>query len=233
MSKLIVLEGTDGAGKSTQIKLIQKYLQEKGLSYDYFHFPMYGHNQFSDIISRFLRGEFGSIEQVDPYFVANIYAMDRFLFLPELKKSLESKDVVILDRYVMSNVAYQAAKFPNVEERNKMINWIRDLEFLFLKLPYPDLNLFLDIPIEVTGKRLEEKREGNDRTYLNGKSDIHESDLEFQKRVRQIYLNVMGGGSNCKIVKSYVTDVDDNYKILAPEILFESYKEYLDYVISH
>ena len=80
--KLIVLEGTDGAGKSTQLNLIKKYLEEKHLKYAYLHFPKYGHNEFSAVIAKFLQGDFGGVDDVNPYFVANIYAMDRFLFLP-------------------------------------------------------------------------------------------------------------------------------------------------------
>lgn len=232
MSKLIVIEGTDASGKGTQCKIIQKYLQDKGLTYNYFHFPMYGHNQFSDIIARFLRGEFGSVDQVDPYFVANIYAMDRFMFLPELIKSLETHDVVLLDRYVYSNISYQAAKFLDILESQKMISWIMRFEFGFLNLPYPDINIFLDLPIEITGKRLEDKREGNDRDYLKGKSDIHETDLGFQERVRQNYLNTMEGGRNCKIIKSYI-NTNEGFSVLSPEDLFNSYKKDIDYVLSH
>ena len=84
--KLIVLEGTDSAGKGTQLKLTKEYLISKNIKFDYLHFPKYEHNEFSNIIAKFLRGEFGDIDEVDPIFVANIYAMDRYLYLPEFKK---------------------------------------------------------------------------------------------------------------------------------------------------
>ena len=120
--KLIVLEGTDGAGKSTQLNLIKKYLEEKNLKYAYLHFPKYGHNEFSAVIAKFLQGDFGGVDDVNPYFVANIYAMDRFLFLPELKQLLEDNDVVLLDRYVFSGMAFQAGKYE--DEGNEIITWI-------------------------------------------------------------------------------------------------------------
>jgi len=222
--KLIVLEGADASGKGTQAKQISKYFLENNLSYDYFHFPMYGHNQFSELIAMFLRGEFGNVDEVDPLFVANIYAMDRFRFLPELEKALENKDVVLLDRYVYSNIAYQCAKFENKIDRQRMREWIHGFEFGFLNLPYPDLNLFLDVPIQVTRKRLEQQKDRKDREYLQGKEDIHEVNLDFQKRVRENYLISMEGGVNCKIIPCVIQPI-------TPEEIFASYVKYLDYVL--
>ena len=224
--KLIVLESIDGGGKSTQIKIAEKYFEEKNLKFVSYHFPMYGHNQFSDIIARFLRGEFGTADEVDPLFVANIYAMDRFRFLPELEKAMEENDVVLLDRYVYSNIAYQCAKFHNENDITNMKEWIFEFEFQFLNLPYPDLNLFIDVPNDVASKRLEQKREGEDRNYLNGKSDIHEADSDLQKRVRDNYVRFMSGAINCQIVPTVYKDV-----VLNPEQLFDSYKKYFDYIL--
>ena len=196
---------------------------------------MYGHNQFSDMISRFLRGEFGTIDEVDPLFVANIYAMDRFRFLPEMEKALEENDVVVLDRYIYSNIAYQGAKYPKESEDNKIIReWIHEFEFNFLNLPYPDLNIFFDVPIEIIKKRLEEKREGEDRNYLKGKQDIHEADLDFQRRVRDNYILSMEGAINCKIIPCAEISGDfggQHWYVLKPQDLFESYKKYLDFVL--
>jgi len=209
MSKLIVIEGIDASGKGTQCDLIKKYFNNRKLSFSFFHFPMYGDNQFSDVIAKFLRGEFGGINEVSPYFVANIYAMDRYMFLPTLRLALDTMDVVLLDRYVFSNLAYQGAKYPNNSiESAKIKQWILDFEFKFLKLPYPDLNIFLDVPTEVTKKRIEAKREGRDRDYLQGKQDIHEVDFEFQERVRQNYLGIMEDSLDCKIVNCTIPALD-------------------------
>ena len=230
--KLIVLEGGDGAGKSTQTDLVKKYLKEKNLSHKYFHFPMYGHNEFSEIIAKFLRGEFGKADEVDPYFVANIYAMDRYLFLPELEKHLRENDVVLLDRYVFSNLAYQGAKYPNNSIQSARIKqWILTLEFEFLKLPYPDLSLFLNVPIHVVKERLENKRNGDDRKYLKGKNDIHEEDLELQKRVTHNYLSVMEDSKNCEIIQcghQYGLNGNISWNIYSPEEIFDSIEVKLD-----
>jgi len=193
---------------------------------------MYGHNEFSDIIARFLRGEFGSIDKVSPYFVANIYAMDRYMFLPELQMMMNDVDVVLLDRYVFSNLAYQGAKYPNGSiASNQVKKWIMDFEFEFLKLPYPDLNIFFDVPTEITGKRLEEQR-GDDKEYLQGRQkDIHEEDMEFQERVRQNYLGVMTDSPNCKIVPCTLS-AGDKHLVISPENIFKMHvKTALDYVL--
>jgi len=232
LNKLIVLEGTDGSGKSTQVELVKKYLQERSLKFQFFHFPMYGHNEFSEVIAKFLRGEFGGVDDVDPYFVANIYAMDRFMFLPDLQKAIDENDVVLLDRYVFSNLAYQGAKYEG-EEREKIKNWIYEFEFKFLKLPYPDLSVFFDVPMDVVTKRLENKREGNDRDYLQGKQDIHEADLGFQSRVRDNYLSLVGS-VNYQIIgcATQLGDSKDHqWFVYPPEELFKFYRKALDYVI--
>jgi len=229
--KLICIEALDAGGKGTQIEQISNYFKDKGLSFTHYHFPMYGHNQFSDVIAQFLRGEFGSIDEVDPLFVATIYAMDRFRFLPQLEKDLENNDVVLLDRYVYSNIAYQCAKYKDTEEADKMGDWIYHFEFDFLKLPYPDLNIFLDVPINIIKARLENKREGDDRKYLNGKRDIHEENIDFQSKVRDNYLKYMDGGCNCKIVQCANLG-EDGYIVLNPKGLFDSYKWYLDFIFS-
>lgn len=234
LNKLVVLEGTDGAGKSTQIEKVKEYFELNSLKYEYFHFPMYGHNEFSDVISAFLRGEFGKVDEVDPYFVANIYAMDRFLFKPKLEKAIAANDVVLLDRYVFSNLGYQGAKLEG-EESQKIKTWIHKLEFGMLSLPYPDLNIFFDVPIDVIKERLENKREGSDRDYLKGKQDIHEADLNFQSRVRDIYLELVGV-TNYKIVpcaeKYSDNGTTDKWAVYTPDALFDKYKPSLDYVLA-
>lgn len=235
MAKLIVLEGADGAGKSTQVELIKKYFEDKGLKFVHYHFPMYGHNKFSDIIARFLRGELGSIDEVDPYFVATQYAMDRFMFLPELKLAMKNNDVVLLDRYVYSNIAYQAAKYPiGHPEARAIRQWIIGFEWEFLELPYPNLNLFFDVPFEVSKARIEAGRLGNNREYLQGKQDIHEADLEFQKRVNYNYIDSMSGSVNCHIVPCAVQlggNEDPNWFVFEPKVLFERYQPLIDYVL--
>jgi len=231
-TKLICLEGLDGSGKSTQIKIIQKYFIDNDIKYEFIHFPIYGNNEASNCISAYLRGEYGSINDVNPVFVANLYAMDRFLYLPTLQKQLLSNDVVLLDRYVFSNMAFQGAKHLNEAQSKIMRDWIDEFEFGFLELPYPDLNIFFDVPIDFIKERLETRRKAEDRDYLQGKVDIHENDIDFQKRVRDNYL-ALKGYQNYKIIEcAHTTTVAGSkailWETLSPEALFDTYKKYLD-----
>jgi dTMP kinase len=223
-NKLIVLEGIDGSGKSTQTQLVKDYFEFNNLSYSYFHFPMYGHNQFSDIISLFLRGEFGNVNEVDSYFIATQYAMDQWKFKTELEYSL-SRGHVLLDRYVFSNLAYQGAKMNTIGESQVIREWIYDLSFKFLKMPYPDLTIFFDVPIEIIKKRLKEKRIEN-RDYLNGKQDIHESDIEYQETVRDMYRELQGYNGY-----HIIECADSSMNIYNPHQLFWKYEDLLKRVL--
>jgi dTMP kinase len=188
--KLFVIEGIDGAGKSTQIKLLRKFFSDKGYDCEYLHFPRTETPYFGELIARFLRGEFGSINEVDPYIVAMLYAGDRKDASVMINNWLAAGKIVLLDRYTYSNIAYQCAKLQEKADQNKLMLWIQSLEFDHFAIPKPDLNIFLDVPFTFTEKNLTIQRTGNDRTYLNGTRDIHEESMSFQKRVRDIYLSV-------------------------------------------
>lgn len=184
----IVLEGLDGAGKSTQIGRLRELLAGLGIGSEYLHFPRFDAPVYGELIARFLRGELGGVEQVDPYVVALLYAGDRADAAPRIRQWLAEGKAVILDRYVYSNVGYQCAKLPTGADRDRLARWILDLEFGYNRLPRPDVSLFLDVPFAFTERKLSEVREGDDRSYLNGAKDIHEGALDLQRRVREVYL---------------------------------------------
>lgn len=224
LGKLIVLESLDSGGKSTQIKIIKKYVEDKGLTVKCIHFPMYGYSEFSEMVSKFLIGEYGDNNDVDPVFVSNIYAMDQYMYKNQLLKDLKEFDIVLVDRYVLSNVAYQSAKVDGYNERNDMIDNIINFQFDFLKLPYPDLMLFFDVPIKEIEKRLNNNRIGDDRDYLNGKSDIHEKDITFQNKVRHMYLLLATSIENLLVIPT--CDVDE--VMFSTDELFGKYEKYLN-----
>jgi dTMP kinase len=221
MGKLINFESCDAAGKSSQMQLITEYYKLQNKKVKHLHFPMYNNNKFSDLISMYLRGELGNLNKVDPYFVANIYAMDRFMYKDNLLKDLEENDIVILDRYVISNVAYQCAKIEKKENIKKLKDWILDFEFGFLNLPYPDLIIYLNLPLNEIERRLNRERKGDNRNYLNGKKDIHEVDINFQKNVGDMYLSLKN------IRNYYIIDAFEEDKILNIVDLFNQYKPIL------
>jgi dTMP kinase len=185
---LIVLEGLDGAGKSTQVRMLKEYLVQRLGELEYIHFPRYDAPVYGDLISRFLRGEFGEIDQVHPQLVALLFAEDRHGALGQMREVLDQGRTLLLDRYVYSNIAYQCAKLKDMDQRRNLRNWIFHTEYGEFGLPEPDLNLFLDVPIGFVEQSLSKSRSGSDRNYLEGSRDIHEADMAFQRAVRDAYL---------------------------------------------
>lgn len=196
----IVIEGLDGSGKSTQLKMLRKYLEDNKISYEYLHFPRTDSRIYGDLIARFLRGELGDINTVNPYLIALIYAGDRNDAKEKILQWLSENKLVIVDRYVYSNIAFQCAKLNDENEIEKLSEWIKDLEYNYFKIPQPALNIFLNVPFEFTRKNLSYQRSGDDRSYLNGKEDIHEKDIDFQNRVRNIYLREVKKDQHLKII---------------------------------
>ena len=224
---LVVLEGLDGAGKSTQVKKLRTYLESLFGSLEYVHFPRYDAPVYGDLISRFLRGDFGSNEMVHPQLVALLFAEDRHGAAPAMKKVLEDGGTVLLDRYVYSNIAYQCAKLSDPEEAERLRDWIFNTEYGDFELPKPDLNIFLDVPIGFVESKLKADRDGQDREYLGGAQDIHEADIEFQKRVRAIYQR------QCELDPKFIRiDCSDEYgEMLPPGAIFAKVKEVVDTAI--
>ena len=198
--KLFVIEGVDGSGKSTQIKLLTDFFTGKGYSCEFLHFPRTDAPYYGELIARFLRGEFGSLNEVDPYLVAMLYAGDRKDASEMIRDWLGKGKIVLLDRYTYSNIAYQCAKLDDKIEQDKLMKWILALEFKHFGIPKPDLNVFLDVPFSFTEKKLNSGRSGDDRTYLRGTMDIHELSLNFQKKVRDIYLRVAQSDETLSVV---------------------------------
>lgn len=196
----IVLEGLDGAGKSTQIRMLRGLLSELGVQSEYIHFPRFDAPVYGELIARFLRGEFGAADAVDPYLVALLFAGDRAEAAPLIRRWLAEGKAVVLDRYVWSNVGFQCAKLPEGEPRRRLARWILDLEFGHNNLPRPDLSLFLDVPFSFTESKLTQLREGDDRAYLKGAEDIHEASLRLQQQVRSVYLEAAACDPALRIV---------------------------------
>lgn len=218
---LIVIEGLDGAGKSTQINLLGSFLTQKGIASHFLHFPRVDAPYSGELIARFLRGDLGRIDEVDPYVVAMLYALDRMDASGLIKSWLNAGEVVLLDRYVYSNIAFQCAKLSDSSEVGKLRSWILNLEFSYFAIPQPDISLFLDVPFEFTSRRLTEQREGADRKYLNGKEDIHEKDLDFQQRVRDVYLMQQAFDPQFTVIPCY----DGHGSMLKPDEIFSRVTE--------
>ena len=217
----IVLEGLDGAGKSTQIKLLRQMVEATGRECEYLHFPRFDAPIYGDMIARFLRGEFGSVEQVNPYLVALLYAGDRADAARQIREWMAEGKCVIVDRYVYSNIGYQCAKVESEEERQRLAEWIYKTEFEEFAIPRPTLSLFLDVPFGFTEAKLTSQREGADRDYLSGGQDIHEKSLDLQRRVREVYLEAAAKEEDFKVVDC--SDSEGN--MASPEEIFRRVAE--------
>ncbi|SDT86518.1 dTMP kinase [Desulfobacula phenolica] len=214
-NRFIVIEGLDGAGKSTQIKLLKNYFNKNEIKYKYLHFPRSGEGYYGDLIAKFLRGEFGSLDSVDPYLVALIYAGDRDDAKKKITGWLENKYFVIVDRYVYSNIAFQCAKLDDESKKNELEHWILEFEYFYNKIPKPDLSIYLHVPFSFVETELKKVRVGKDRVYLNGKSDIHEASINLQKNVEQEYLRVVNKYNDFKMINC----LDTNGSILSSDAI--------------
>lgn len=221
---LVVLEGLDGAGKSTQVRKLKEYLGTVSKSLDYIHFPRYDSPVYGGLIGKFLRGGFGSIESVHPQLVALLFAEDRHAALAGIQRSLKNGGTVLLDRYVYSNIAYQCAKLPDPDEAEELREWILDTEFGQFCLPRPDLNIFLDVPISFVEKSLNSSRDGDEREYLQGQKDIHEADISFQKKVRAMYRRQASLDPSLVVVDCAAEDGS----MLPPDVIFSRIKSVVD-----
>lgn len=180
---LIAIEGIDGAGKGTQAKQLFERTRNLGYTSELISFPRYNATQCSKIVAAYLNGDFGPLENVHSVFAASLFALDRLESRAHIEKVLIENDVVIVDRYVGSNLAYQSARTPN-PERVKFAEWLFNLEYQIYDLPKPDVTLFLDIPADMSRKLVAQKGE---RVYTDKTYDLHERDSMYLSSVRDVY----------------------------------------------
>lgn len=185
--KLIAFEGLDASGKSTQIRLLLKALTQRKIGHECVRFPRTGEPGYGEAIAMFLRGEMGSVAEVNPYLIAGLYAGDRATARPHLEERLRAGTLVVADRYTYSNLAFQAAKIADPKAKREFVAWLRRLEFENIGLPVPELGIFFDAPLEFVRAKLSARQAKEKRGYLRGKADIHESALDLQERVAVEY----------------------------------------------
>jgi dTMP kinase len=216
----IVLEGLDGAGKSTQAALLREYISHRGTPTQFLHFPRFDRPVFGELIAKFLRGDLGAIDTVDPYIAGLLFAGDRQDAAAIIRAWLAEGACVVLDRYVYSNIAYQCAKLPTKDGQNALRDWIWNMEYCYFAIPQPDLTVFLDVPLTHVAQKLAEDRAGNDRAYLQGKKDIHEASMLLQENVRKIYLEQAALDPTFKLI-----DCSGGESILPPTEIFKKLQQ--------
>ncbi len=179
MGKLIVFEGTDGSGKSTQFRLLTQRLQTMNIDFKTMEFPQYS-EQSSALIRMYLGGEFGTRpSDVNAYAASTFYAVDRYASYRKVwGKYYNNGGIMLSDRYTTSNAVHQASKEPE-ESREEFFRWLYEFEYRHMELPKPDLVIYLDVPTELAGQMLR-KREAN----TNTQADIHEQHMDYLRTCR-------------------------------------------------
>jgi dTMP kinase len=210
--KFIVLEGTDGVGKSTQYDMLIEYLTTNGFEVKQIKFPRYEQTFYGSMVRRYLNGEFGDQNSISPHMITMFYAMDRAQSKDEIYESLKQGEYVVADRYTWSNMAYRSATIRE-KDRESFIDWVEEAEYNINKIPREDFTILLYAPIDYIWRNMEKKRKG--RNYTNRKRDIHESDKKYLKAVAHQYLAIAKRNSE----KSVVIDCIENGKLKPAETI--------------
>jgi dTMP kinase len=178
--KLIVIDGLDGSGKSTQLELTQKRLEESGYNVKTISFPDYN-SESSALVKMYLNGEFSSDpNDINAYAASSFYAVDRYAsYMKYWKSFYENGDIILAARYVSSNALHQMSKL-TIENWDSYLDWLYDYEYNKLCLPEADKVIFLDMPVEVSQKLLSSRYNGDET-----KKDIHESHIDYLKNCRK------------------------------------------------
>jgi dTMP kinase len=180
---LIDIEGIDGSGKGTQARLLVRRFENAGVSARLISFPRYEATLFGRAVGEFLNGRFGALDEVHPFLVSLLFAGDRFESKSFLLGAMQTCEVVVLDRYVPSNVAHQAAKLDGAA-RTDLSRRILEIEYGLFSLPKPDLVLLLDLPVKTAQSLIAQK---GARGYTAKKADLQEADGPYLERVRDVY----------------------------------------------
>lgn len=218
MGKLIVIEGTDGSGKQTQATKLYEYLTDKGFNVKKFSFPNY-ESPSSAPVRMYLSGQIvENANDLDAYQSSALFAVDRLCTIKSFEDFLKNDGILILDRYVQSNMTHQAGKLTNLKERDKFLNWLDELEFNTFKLPRPDLILFLNIPVDVSEKLAHARKE-----LKTGESkDIHEQDHNHLKNAYEAGMYVANKYSwtkiSCTTREGQLKTIDEIHNLIIEEV---------------
>lgn len=176
--KLIVLEGMDGIGKSTQIKRLEEHLKTNGIKVANHHFPTYYSYQGRGV-EKYLAGEYGKPEELSPYFINNLYAYDRAItWRIKLKELYNKGRTILLDRYTTSSLVYQSSVIKDKKAKKDFLDFAVDFEYNKLGIQKPDLVLFLYAPYDLVTKMRKERTEN-----AGVANDVHESNAEYMRAV--------------------------------------------------
>jgi len=188
IGRMIAIEGTDGSGKGTQSRRLAARLRRVGIRARRIAFPRYRGSFFGRMVGAYLRGEYGPLDAVDPHLAALLYAWDRWSARDALLRWLAAGETIILDRYVDSNKAHQAARLPRGSDWQGFLSWLERLEYGVLGLPRPDFTVYLYVPPRVAYELIGRKPA---RPHLGGRArDLHERDRLHLVRASRLFMHL-------------------------------------------
>lgn len=212
----IVIDGTDGSGKTTQLKLLDEKLRALGYQTAIADFPRYGQKS-AGLIEEYLAGNFGSAEAVGPYRASIFYAADRYAASFEIKEWVKQGKIVISNRYVAANMAHQGGKIKEAKERAAYFKWLENLEYELFDIPRPDLNLILHVPAAVAQGLAEARAKQNGLS----KQDIHETDLDHLQNAEKVYLEIATSFPNFTLIECAEGGQIMDIGVIAEKVLAE------------
>jgi dTMP kinase len=195
--KLIVIDGTDGSGKATQVAYLTQHLKKEGYKVKVVDFPEYYKNFFGKFIGHCLSEQYYNFLNVHQKIVSVLFAADRWESSKEMKEWLEKGYVVIANRYVSANQIHQGGKIKSSKKRADFMKWLNQMEYEVFELPRPDITLYLSLPIKIVLELLEKRNSSKmKREYLKKKKDVYESDMDFLINSRKSALKLVKENPN-------------------------------------
>ncbi len=195
--KLIVIDGTDGSGKATQIELLRVRLKDEGYKVRTVDFPEYYKNFFGGFLAHCLREQYYNFTNVHPKIASVLYAADRWESKQEIEGWLKKGYVVLANRYVSANQIHQGGKIHNTQKRKDFLQWLDKMEHEVFGIPRPSVVVYLSLPISITQKLIRHRNKtGEKRAYLQRKSDVVEYDIKYLENSRKSAIKLVSELSN-------------------------------------
>lgn len=188
----IVIDGTDGSGKATQVELLMRRLKKEGKTVKMVDFPDYDSNFFGKFIGHCLTEQYYNFVHVHPKIASVLYAADRWESSENIREWLLKGYVVVANRYVSANQIHQGGKITNAKKRKDFLKWLDEMEYGVFKIPKPDVVLYLSVPLAISQRLMKERDKNASRSYKGTKKDVHEKDAKHLENAR---------GSALKLVK--------------------------------
>ena len=225
---LLCIEGTDGSGKGTQTKRLVESLQADGHDVIRVEFPQYTSSFFGKEVGKFLNGDYGPLDNIHPKVASMIYAADRFQARDRMIDHMNSGGIVICDRYVGSNMAYQCSRLSDEAEQREMMKWLFTMEHGVYGIPEPSATFFLDVPVEISKQLVLQKEK---RAYTDKTEDIIEAKHGLLERVYKQYQHLAAEYNWIRIECMMHKNIRSLDTLLSVDIIFDRLKAQVNQVI--